>query len=360
MKTKIYEELLTKSNNLFYINRYLKFLDLCIQQNKNKELKLSKHHILPKADDMFPQYINLKENPWNLAKLTHRQHYIAHWMIAKIFPDVLSQTYTAMKFFKGDNSRMFEIFSIRKNKLHSENMKGDKNHFFGRTHSEETISRIMQTKNNKSEEEKLESIRKRKETVSKRSEEEQKEIKDKISNTLLNKSEEEKNESKRKSAETTTYNDSILPKISCLFCRYTVVDSQKHIITKYHNENCKENPNRKELESFHCEFCNNDFKSKSILIQYHGDYCKENPNKLLKPILHCEFCNMDIKGNSTYYQYHGDYCKENPKRLSKPIYKCEYCNFTSESIGNYNRWHGDRCKHKVLENNTPTLYDFCD
>lgn len=39
------------------------------------------HHILPKW--AFPEYSNLKNNPWNCAILTHKNHLIAHFLLAK-------------------------------------------------------------------------------------------------------------------------------------------------------------------------------------------------------------------------------------------------------------------------------------
>jgi hypothetical protein len=43
------------------------------------------HHICPKAKDLFPEYASLKQNPWNKIKLTHRQHFIAHWLLFKTY-----------------------------------------------------------------------------------------------------------------------------------------------------------------------------------------------------------------------------------------------------------------------------------
>lgn len=75
------EILLTKSKNERYINRYLSFILSC--KTKNQDTKIDavyteKHHILPKSD--FPEYKDTKEN---IIKLTGRQHFLAHWMLAK-------------------------------------------------------------------------------------------------------------------------------------------------------------------------------------------------------------------------------------------------------------------------------------
>lgn len=81
--------MLLKSSNLHMINRYLKFINYYSNQQTNEYTEL--HHILPKASDLFPEYIDIKEFPWNMIKLTARQHIIAHVMLWKIFGG--SQTY---------------------------------------------------------------------------------------------------------------------------------------------------------------------------------------------------------------------------------------------------------------------------
>lgn len=87
----ILEELIKKSNNkpknLHYVLRYYKFIIYCLEQNVNlsESIYTEKHHILPKAPKFWPQFINLKLNPWNCAKLTDRQHKLAHWMLARAF-----------------------------------------------------------------------------------------------------------------------------------------------------------------------------------------------------------------------------------------------------------------------------------
>lgn len=50
------------------------------------------HHICPKAHDLFPKYKSFTINPWNKIYLTSREHYIAHWMLWKVYGG--SQTYS--------------------------------------------------------------------------------------------------------------------------------------------------------------------------------------------------------------------------------------------------------------------------
>ena len=86
----IYSILSSKPHNPHYLNRYIKFIQACQQKNVGYEGCIEKHHICPKAKDMFPEYSSLKENQWNCAKLTPRQHFIAHIILWKSYLSVYS------------------------------------------------------------------------------------------------------------------------------------------------------------------------------------------------------------------------------------------------------------------------------
>lgn len=79
-----FEVLTTKSHNSHYVARYVRFIQSRTTQPNKGETQM--HHILPKARDFFPEYANLTEHPWNRICLTHREHYIAHWILHKAFP----------------------------------------------------------------------------------------------------------------------------------------------------------------------------------------------------------------------------------------------------------------------------------
>lgn len=128
--------LFSKKGNAHYIKRYLRFIDTRIQK-----LNGEKHHILPKAKDMFPEFKDLTKNPWNGIILSSREHFIAHYMLARAFPNSESQSYCCWKFFKNkktQNSRQYEIINEQKKRNHSNRMRGEKNPFYGKKHSEET------------------------------------------------------------------------------------------------------------------------------------------------------------------------------------------------------------------------------
>jgi hypothetical protein len=125
-----------KVKNTHYFERYIRLLDLF--SNRNESLPegsyTESHHILPKANDMFPEYEDFKEHPWNEINLTARQHFIAHWILWKAFQG--SQGF-AFKCFIDQvecknnqrqnlkvTSRVYEELKLQSSSFMSEYMKG--------------------------------------------------------------------------------------------------------------------------------------------------------------------------------------------------------------------------------------------
>lgn len=124
----IYSVLSSKSHNLHYLIRYVKFIQACLEKNVGYNGPIENHHICPRAKDMFPEYEDFRLHPWNKAPLTPRQHFIAHLMLWKTFPLFNSQTHAAwsMKWKNGMkiNSRIYESLKSDFRKLASEMQKG--------------------------------------------------------------------------------------------------------------------------------------------------------------------------------------------------------------------------------------------
>jgi len=154
----IYTVLTTKKHNKHYLNRYITFIERCQEKNKNFTGYVEKHHICPKAKDMFPEYKNFKDHPWNLAILTARQHFLAHWILARAYGGGMWVAFFNMSVCKTTNqqrtviknSRIYE--EIRKNLFMSEetknkiskSMKGKKNSL-GRKLSDDTKEKISKS-----------------------------------------------------------------------------------------------------------------------------------------------------------------------------------------------------------------------
>jgi hypothetical protein len=130
----IYTILSSKSHNSHYLKRYITFIYQCQQQNLGYGGYTEKHHICPKAKDMFPDYKSFRDHPWNRVALTPRQHFIAHIILWKVFPQT-SQTDAlwAMKNKNSStvNSRIYETLRIdirNKNSLRMQKLTANGEH----------------------------------------------------------------------------------------------------------------------------------------------------------------------------------------------------------------------------------------
>lgn len=104
---------------MLWLDRYLNFINSCDSTNEY----LENHHILPKADDCFPEFSNLKKFRWNSKLLSAREHYIAHYMLSKLFSGSQIFAFCAMNNKNSSknthriNSRLYEDAKFRSNEL---------------------------------------------------------------------------------------------------------------------------------------------------------------------------------------------------------------------------------------------------
>lgn len=70
-------------HNTHYLNRYLKFISHFSKQTGYGDVYTEKHHICPRS--LFPEYKSFALNEWNRVVLPARAHFIAHWILSKIF-----------------------------------------------------------------------------------------------------------------------------------------------------------------------------------------------------------------------------------------------------------------------------------
>lgn len=112
----IYTILTLKEHNQHHLLRYIKFIEHYQISNINIKGNVEKHHICPKAADMFPEYKSFSLHPWNCVVLTPRQHFIAHLMLWKAFPTTRSQVYALgrMKHSAGikNTSKLYEAYRL--------------------------------------------------------------------------------------------------------------------------------------------------------------------------------------------------------------------------------------------------------
>lgn len=114
----IYTILSSKPHNPHYLRRYIKFIEDCSLKNKQEPPTYTeRHHICPKAKDLFPEYTSFKEHPWNICVLSGRQHLIAHYILTKAYPNstqsiaiirMLNSTSSRDSSVKFNRSRLYE------------------------------------------------------------------------------------------------------------------------------------------------------------------------------------------------------------------------------------------------------------
>lgn len=131
----IYSILASKSHNPHYLSKYITFISKCQSKNATYNGLIERHHICPKAKDMFPEYKSMAKCKWNIAHLTPRQHFISHLLLWKAFPEIKSCTRAIwmMSQKRKTNSKLYENLRLEAIKLISEKNSGRK---FSQDHRE--------------------------------------------------------------------------------------------------------------------------------------------------------------------------------------------------------------------------------
>ncbi len=116
------------------------------KHNPKPDLYKEHHHIIPRC-------IGGTDDPTNIVRLTARQHFLAHWLLFKIHrTSKLAYAWNNMCLIgigqesRRQSSHLFELAKVARNKKLSEDMSGSGNHFYGKAHSEESIKKILATR----------------------------------------------------------------------------------------------------------------------------------------------------------------------------------------------------------------------
>lgn len=129
-----------------YSKYYLLIIEKAKLENRKKYTKDNKnyvyyenHHILPRS--LFPDYSNLKDNPWNGVLLTYREHILCHYLIYKHY-----KKYGTTKF---ESKMMYALNGMlcrNKNKMQYFKSRLYENIKMDVCHSEETKYKIKQAR----------------------------------------------------------------------------------------------------------------------------------------------------------------------------------------------------------------------
>lgn len=124
------------------------------RQRKNKSHYFEEHHIILKSF-LISKPKSVWNGKWNRVLLSAREHFLAHKLLWKAcnqiygeeHPYTIKCMYSVLNFTKRRasnranykiNARTYEELKLRYSKNHSFIQLGEKNHFYGKTHSKET------------------------------------------------------------------------------------------------------------------------------------------------------------------------------------------------------------------------------
>lgn len=68
----------------WHLRVYCSIIDVALSQARQKDSRFERHHILPKAKTLFPEFGNLAKNPWNGVLLTRREHFVCHRLLTRM------------------------------------------------------------------------------------------------------------------------------------------------------------------------------------------------------------------------------------------------------------------------------------
>lgn len=108
-----------------YLKIYIKIIKKAKSEKRSKggEIYYEKHHIKPKS--LYPEFENCK---WNHVLLTAKEHYICHWLLAKIFGNTMWHAFWAMNQQISKRSRYVSSYGYKTCKEEYHNyMKSDLN-----------------------------------------------------------------------------------------------------------------------------------------------------------------------------------------------------------------------------------------
>jgi len=160
-KEKLIEKF-TNKNIITNIENLENYINFCIKNNTSKEkYKTAQHHILPKANDCYPEYKNLKNNPWNSVNLLHKHHLEAHYLLLKCISsysqysaliamcnkDTKNERISIKDFGNILNYDEFQEILEKKNKMHSLWLNQMTTN--GKTNSENKVLKTLNTINKK-------------------------------------------------------------------------------------------------------------------------------------------------------------------------------------------------------------------
>lgn len=114
--------------NQKYKTWYDRFIFRCMETNPNFRFEHSEqHHIIPRC-------IGGSNNKDNLIFLTYEQHFVAHWILAKAYPEIPYLSLSISKMSK-NSTKIAKLYAYARGAI---SMFGSHNPMYGRHHTEES------------------------------------------------------------------------------------------------------------------------------------------------------------------------------------------------------------------------------
>jgi hypothetical protein len=229
---------------------------------------------------MFPDLSDFKEFPWNCVLLTPREHYIAHLLLWKTYRNraasyafhIMIHGDTSNKRYKKVSSKIYEKLINECRQLN----KGSNHPLFGTKRSEE--SKLNQIAAVKGKKQTIEHIQKR------------------VNSSLATRA---KN---KELGVSYSLSDSTKDKLS------KALKGRNYKMTETHKNNlvCHKN-NTTKIECPHCQKVGQLTNMK----RWHLDNCKSNPNRKerIEKTVICAVCGLITKQSPNFYRYHNNNCK---------------------------------------------------
>lgn len=125
---------------------YTRHYGLLIERARARTLSgySERHHILPKC-------LGGTDDASNLVRLTAEEHFVAHQLLVKIYPDSKGITYAAFAMGNKNNKKYGWLRRLYSSKLtgvprpdHALKVSGENNGMYGKTHSESARARVSE------------------------------------------------------------------------------------------------------------------------------------------------------------------------------------------------------------------------
>lgn len=319
MLQKLFE---VSGSNHFYCTRYINFIKSRTRTDGLNDYS-EDHHILPKANTLFPEYASFNENPWNKAVLTPREHFIAHWMLWKAVGNFMAYAFLAMNRTNKVQTRYFNLSS----KVYAELRKDMARVQANRHISKETRQRMSESQKHR----------------------------EKITcphcNTTTNQLNAKKYHFDKCKSITKVNKHIVKQNHDIVMCPHCGKEGKEQGMLASHFDNCYivRGEYRKITTEVECPHCHKIGKDCNMFREYHFDNCEYITGIAIKKVTYdlelitCPHCGKEGTTHGMK-SAHFDNCPS--LKPVKPKIRCPHCDKEGNDNGYFKSFHINKCKIK--------------